>query len=170
MSQALYCGCRPDSLIREECCPWHPEFSTEITHSSSLFPALRSSSQLEQTRRGNPLSPSPSPPSSYCARPLPHHMLFSHPFHHFFFLLHHLGSVNVGYWSSLFSFSLLDLASLVVEWHKDVTHKVSQTNLGLLLRKWWWIRMRGVFLGLVQDTHMQLSKKKKQLWFTEISK
>lgn len=75
MSQALYCGCGPDSLIREECCPWHPEFSTEITHSSSLFPALGSSSQPEQTRRGNPLSPSPSPPSSHCARPLLRHML-----------------------------------------------------------------------------------------------
>ena len=74
MSQALKCGCRPDSLITEECCPWHPEFSTGITHSSSLFPALGSSSRREQTRRGNPLSPSPC--SSHCPRPLPHHILF----------------------------------------------------------------------------------------------
>lgn len=122
MSQAPYCGCRPDSLIREECCPWHPEFSTEITHSSRLFPAPGSSSQPEQTRRGNPLSP-----SSHCVRPLPHcmhshktnppvrppHTRHTHTHTHpFFFLQHHLGSVNAG---SLFSASLLDLAILAVE-------------------------------------------------------
>lgn len=44
--------------------------------------------------------------------PSPH--AFSHPFHRFFSLLHHLGSVNVGYWSSLF-FSLCWL-SLVWFW------------------------------------------------------
>lgn len=36
---------------------------------------------------------------------------------------------------------------------KHMTHKVSQTNSGLLLRKWWWIRREGVFLGLLLETH-----------------
>ena len=80
------------------------------------------------------------------------------------------------------AFSLLDCASLVLEWHKHMTHKVSQTNSGLLLRKWCWIRRRDVFLGLVQENthtfshthththtyeHIQLSKKKKHLRFAE---
>lgn len=70
----MYCACRTDSLIREECCPWHPEFSIGITRSCSLFPALRSSSRHEQTRRGEPsvfhshsrvaLHPSPLPTTS----------------------------------------------------------------------------------------------------------
>ena len=107
MRQALCCGCRPDSLIREECCPWHPEFSTEITHSSSLFPALWVflSAWTDQKREPSvslslPLYPPLALP--IVVRPSLHHMLFHTSFITFSFSLHHLGSVNVGYWRSLF--------------------------------------------------------------------
>lgn len=68
-------------------------------------------------------------------------------------LPHRSGSVDVGYRSS--DFLSLCWIVLLCLWSekKHMTHKVSQTNSGLLLRKWWWIRREGVFLGLLQETH-----------------
>lgn len=76
----------------------------------------------------------------------------SHPFHHPP-PPNRSGSVDVGYRSS--DFLSLCWIVLLCLWSekKHMTHKVSQTNSGLLLRKWWWIRREGVFLGLLLETH-----------------
>ena len=166
MSQALYCGCRTDSLIRKECRPWHPEFSTGITHSACFLP------------RGLPLGMNTRGEGTLCLPlRLPLLLLLSlHPslttsLFHVLFITFSFPSISYRVSSCclselcLSSFPFLCWTGLqsgsgVTRAHDS---QVSQTNSGLLLRKQWWIRRRGIFLGLVQDnththTHTHICK------------
>lgn len=164
MSQALYCGCRPDSLIREECCPWHPVFHWNHTFIQPVSCPWVFLSAWTGEKREPSVSLSFSPLFLLCLSPPSPHA-FPHPFHHFFSLLHHYGqlmqAIEVLYFLAFCCISLVWFWSDRRRWLK-----VSQAHLGSLLRKWLWIRVRGVFLGLVQDTcahkhaFIKLSKKK----------